>query len=196
VADISAQGYLLGDDFVPCRTVLWAAGVAASPLGALLGAERDRVGRVKVQPDLTLPGHPEVFVAGDLASVMQPDGRPVPGVAPAAKQMGRHVAATVRSRLRGGPDLGRAGRPFVYADYGNLATIGRMAAVVDLRGLQFSGLPAWWFWLAAHVFFLIGFRNRLSVLINWAWAYWTYQRGARIVLGADGPPAPPAGGGG
>lgn len=185
VADITAEGYRLGADFVPCRTVLWAAGVAASPLGALLGAERDRVGRVKVQPDLTLPGHPEVFVAGDLAAVAQPDGRPVPGVAPAAKQMGRHVAATIRSRLRGGRDLGRAGRPFVYADYGNLATIGRMAAVVDLRGLQFSGLLAWWFWLAAHVFFLIGFRNRITVLVNWAWAYWTYQRGARIVLGAD-----------
>ena len=183
VVDINGQGYRLGADFVPCRTVLWAAGVAASPLGALLGAEHDRVGRVKVQPDLTLPGHPEVFVAGDLASLVQPDGRPVPGVAPAAKQMGRHVAATIRSRLRGARDLGRAGRPFVYADYGNLATIGRMAAVVDLRGLQFSGLLAWWFWLAAHVFFLIGFRNRLSVLINWAWAYWTYQRGARIVLG-------------
>lgn len=185
VTDIGEQGYRLGGDFVPCRTVLWAAGVAASPLGALLGAERDRVGRVKVNADLTLPGRPEVFVVGDLAALTQANGRPVPGVAPAAKQMGRHVAATIRSRLRGGPDLGRAGRPFIYADYGNLATIGRMAAVVDLRGLQFSGLLAWWFWLAAHVFFLIGFRNRLSVLINWAWAYWTYQRGARIVLGGD-----------
>ena len=196
VADISAQGYRLGEDFVPCRTVLWAAGVAASPLGALLGAERDRAGRVKVNTDLTLPGHPEVFVAGDLAALTQANGRPVPGVAPAAKQMGRHVAAAIRARLRGATG---GAKPFVYADYGNLATIGRMAAVVDLRGWQFSGLLAWWFWLAAHLFFLIGFRNRISVLINWAWAYWTYQRGARIVLGADepgraGPPAPPAGG--
>ena len=180
VAHITADGYRLGPDWVPCRTVLWAAGVAASPLGALLGGEQDRAGRVRVNPDLTLPGHPEVFVAGDLAALHQADGRPVPGVAPAAKQMGRYVAATVRARLRGQAGLAK---PFVYADYGNLATIGRMAAVVDLRGWQFSGLLAWWFWLAAHVFFLIGFRNRLSVLMNWAWAYWTYQRGARIVLG-------------
>jgi NADH dehydrogenase len=184
VADITAKGYRLGADWVPARTVLWAAGVAASPLGALLGAECDRAGRVLVNPDLTLPGHPEVFVAGDLASLKQANGRPVPGVAPAAKQMGSYVAATVRARLKGQSGLDK---PFVYADYGNLATIGRMAAVVDLRGLQFSGLLAWWFWLAAHVFFLIGFRNRITVLINWAWAYWTYQRGARIVLGGAGP---------
>lgn len=187
VADIHKSGYTLGGQFVPCRTVLWAAGVAASPLGAMLGAPLDRAGRVKVNADLTLPGHPEVFVAGDLAAVSQPDGRPVPGVAPAAKQMGRHVGKTIRARLAGGE-----ARPFVYADYGNLATIGRMAAVVDLRGWKFSGLLAWWFWLAAHVFFLIGFRNRVSVLLNWAMAYWTYQRGARIVLGADpADPGPP-----
>ena len=186
VAGITDQGYLLGDRFVPCRTVLWAAGVAASPLGALLGVPLDRAGRVKVNPDLTLPGHPEVFVAGDLAAVSRPDGRPVPGVAPAAKQMGTHVARSLRARLGGG-----SAKPFVYADYGNLATIGRMAAVVDLRGLQFSGLLAWWFWLAAHVFFLIGFRNRISVLLNWALAYWTYQRSARIVLGQDRSTADP-----
>ncbi|MDO9092509.1 MAG: NAD(P)/FAD-dependent oxidoreductase [Rubrivivax sp.] len=184
VADITAEGYRLGDTFEPCRTVLWAAGVAASPLGAMLGAQLDRAGRVKVQADLTLPGHPEVFVAGDLASLQQANGQPVPGVAPAAKQMGRFVAAAVRARLRGKLV---AKKTFVYADYGNLATIGRMAAVVDLRGFHFSGLLAWWFWLAAHVFFLIGFRNRVTVLINWAWAYWTYQRGARIVLGGPTP---------
>ena len=193
VADITASGYRLGDRLtgseVPCRTVLWAAGVAASPLGRLLGAELDRAGRVKVNADLTLPGHPDVFVAGDLAARTQANGRPVPGVAPAAKQMGAHVAATVKARLTG---KGQPATPFAYADYGNLATIGRMAAVVDLRGLQFSGVLAWWFWLAAHVFFLIGFRNRLSVLINWAWAYWTYQRGARIVLGRDAASDPPS----
>ena len=182
VADITATGYRLGDRVESCRTVLWAAGVAASPLGSLLGAEIDRAGRVKVNADLTLPGHPDVFVAGDLAAVLQPDGRPVPGVAPAAKQMGSHVAATLKARLKGQPST-----PFVYADYGNLATIGRMAAVVDLRGLQFSGVLAWWFWLAAHIFFLIGFHNRVSVLINWGWAYWTYQRSARIVVGRDAP---------
>jgi len=196
VGGIDATGYRLGEQWQACRTVLWAAGVAASPLGAMLAAaatgadppvELDRAGRVKVLPDLSLPGHPEVFVAGDLAAVLRPDGRPVPGIAPAAKQMGRHVAAVLRGRLAGRPS-GAAG-PFVYRDYGNLATIGRMAAVVDLRGLRLSGLVAWWFWLAAHVFFLIGFRNRLLVLLNWAWAYWTYQRHARIVLG-DGSPAP------
>jgi NADH dehydrogenase len=180
VSEITDQGYRLDDRFVPCRTVLWAAGVAASRLGAMLGAPLDRAGRVKVDPDLALPGHPEVFVAGDLAAVSRPDGRPVPGTAPAAKQMGRHVARSLRARL-----AGRSALPFDYQDHGNLATIGRRAAVVDLRGLQFSGLLAWWFWLAAHVFFLIGFRNRVSVLLNWALAYWTYQRGARIVLGQD-----------
>ena len=180
VADITATGYRLGDRVESCRTVLWAAGVAASPLGKLLGAELDRAGRVKVNPDLTLPGHPEVFVAGDLAALTQANGRPVPGVAPAAKQMGAHVAATLKARLKG-----QTTKPFAYADYGNLATIGRMAAVVDLRGLQVSGALAWWFWLAAHVFFLIGFRNRISVLINWGWAYCTHQRSARIVLGRD-----------
>jgi NADH dehydrogenase len=160
--------------------VLWAAGVAASPLGRLLGVPLDRVGRVVVEPDLSLPGLPDVFVAGDLATVKQADGQAVPGTAPAAKQMGAHVAAMIEARL-----AGRAGAPFVYRDYGNLATIGRMAAVVDLRGLRFSGLIAWWFWLAAHVFFLIGFRNRLVVLTNWALAYWTYQRHARVVFGAS-----------
>ena len=179
VAQISAAGYQLGSQFVPCRTVLWAAGVAASPLGALLGTALDRAGRVKINPDLSLPGHPEVFVAGDLAALNQADGSPVPGVAPAAKQMGRHVAAAMRARM-----AGRNTSVFVYRDFGNLATIGRMAAVVDLRGLQFSGLLAWWFWLAAHVFFLIGFRNRISVLVNWGWSYFTYQRSARIVIGA------------
>jgi NADH dehydrogenase len=184
VQAIDATGYRMGGVQHACRTVLWAAGVAASPLGALLGAERDRAGRVKVAPDLSVPGHPEVFVAGDLAAVVRPDGQPVPGTAPAAKQMGRHVAAAVCARLAGEAE-GRpvALPPFRYRDWGNLATIGRMAAVVDLRGFRFAGLPAWWFWLAAHVFFLIGFRNRLAVLLNWAWAYWTYQRHARIVLG-------------
>lgn len=143
VANITDSGYWLGGNFVPCRTVLWAAGVAASPLGAMLGVPLDRAGRVRVEPDLTLPGHPEVSIAGDLACVLQPDGRPVPGVAPAAKQMGTHVARSIRAKLAGSRT-----RPFVYADHGNLATIGRMAAVVDLRGLRFSGVPAWFFWLA------------------------------------------------
>jgi NADH dehydrogenase len=185
VQAIDVEGYVRGDARVAAKTVLWAAGVAASPLGRLLGAPLDRAGRVQVAPDLTVPGHPEVFVAGDLAALMQADGKPVPGVAPAAKQMGAFVARVILDRLAGRA----ASPPFAYQDYGNLATIGRMAAVVDLRGFKFSGLLAWWFWLAAHVFFLIGFRNRLIVLTNWAWAYWTYQRHARVVFGGATPAA-------
>jgi NADH:ubiquinone reductase (H+-translocating) len=177
VTDISADGYKLGEIFFSARTVVWAAGVAASPLAQSLNVPLDRAGRVLVLPDLTAPGHPEVFIAGDLASVTQ-DGKPVPGVAPAAKQMGTHVAQTIKNRL-----AGKTTTPFHYRDFGNLATIGRMAAVVDLRGIRFSGWIAWWFWLGAHVFFLIGFRNRLVVLVNWIWAYCTYHRAARIIVG-------------
>lgn len=178
VKEISADGYHLGDAFVPAKTVVWAAGVAASPLGAMLGAALDRAGRVEVLPDLSVPRHPDIFVAGDLAALTQANGKPVPGVAPAAKQMGRLVAHNIRARLSGGKT-----NAFTYQDYGNLATIGRMAAVVDLGKLKFSGVLAWWFWLVMHVFFLIGFRNRLVVLLNWWWAYWSYQRAARIILG-------------
>ncbi len=180
VSDIREDGYQLGEDFVASRTVVWAAGVAASPLARALDVPLDRAGRVIVQPDLSIPGHPDIFVAGDLASVKTADGQPVPGVAPAAKQMGRHVGAAIMARLRG-----QATGPFRYRDFGNLATIGRMAAVVHVGKLKLSGLLAWWFWLGAHVFFLIGFRNRLVVLLNWAWAYWSYQRGARIILGDE-----------
>jgi NADH:ubiquinone reductase (H+-translocating) len=179
VQTIDAQGYVRQGERTAARTVLWAAGVAASPLGRALGAPLDRAGRVQVLPDLSLPSHPEVFVAGDLAALTQANGQPVPGVAPAAKQMGALVARNIAAQLKAQPT-----QAFVYQDWGNLATIGRMAAVVDLRGLRFSGLLAWWFWLAAHVVFLIGFRNRLIVLMNWAWAYWTYQRHARVVFGA------------
>jgi NADH:quinone reductase (non-electrogenic) len=181
VSHIDGEGFQLGEQFVAARTVVWAAGVAASPLARTLEVPLDRAGRVPVQPDLTLAGHPEIFVAGDLAALQQADGRPVPGVAPAAKQMGKHVAATIRARLDGKPSPG----PFKYQDFGNLATIGRMAAIVHLGRLQLSGVLAWWFWLAAHVFFLIGFRNRIVVLLNWAVAYWSYQRSARIIFGDD-----------
>ena len=183
VAAVDAEGVtLMGTDAprrLAARTVLWAAGVAASPLGAQLGAT-DRSGRVIVADDLSLPGHPEVFVAGDLAFVRHND-RSVPGLAPAAKQMGRHVARAIGCRLRGQP-----APSFRYRDQGNLATIGRMAAVVDIRGVHLRGVLAWWFWLVAHLFFLIGFRNRLVVLIDWAVSYWTYQRHARIVVPKDG----------
>lgn len=180
VTRIDAQGVMLGDTSHPARTVLWAAGVAASPLGSRLGAPLDRAGRVLVEPDLSVPGHPDVFVIGDLASVTQTDGKPVPGVAPAAKQMGRYVAATLKARWQG-----KQPRPFRYRDDGSLATIGRMAAVAQFGRLKLSGLLAWWVWLIAHIAFLIGFRNRLVVMLDWAWAYWTYQRHARIVTGTD-----------
>ena len=177
VTQIDAEGVVLGEERIAARTVLWAAGVAASPLARSLGVPLDRAGRVAVDPDLSVPGQPNVFVVGDLASV-QGDGKPVPGVAPAAKQMGRHAADSILARLQHRP-----APAFRYRDYGNLATIGRRAAIVDLHGLRFSGFPAWAFWLAAHIFFLIGFRNRAVVLLDWAMAYWSYQRNARIIVG-------------
>ena len=179
VTEIGADFVRFGDQHIAARTILWAAGVAASPLGKQLGTGLDRAGRVRVQPDLSLATHPEVFVAGDLASVEQ-DDKPVPGVAPAAKQMGAKVAHNILARIDG-----RKTTPFHYTDFGALATIGRHSAVAQLPRLRFSGLFAWWFWLALHIYFLIGFRSRLIVLINWAWAYFTYARGARIILGND-----------
>lgn len=179
VTAIDETGVSLGEQRIMSRTVLWAAGVAASPLGAQLGVKRDRAGRVEVEADLSLREHPEVFVIGDLASVMQ-DGVRVPGVAPAAKQMGAFVALAIRARI-----AKRTPAAFHYRDYGNLATIGRKAAVVDLHGLRISGAIAWLFWLMAHIFFLIGFRNRVVVMIDWMWSYFTYQRNARIIIGGE-----------
>ena len=181
------------------KCMVWAAGVAASPLGRQLaqavGAETDRAGRVRVLPDLTLPGHPEISVIGDLAAAQShapgKEPSPVPGVSPAAKQMGQATAANILRRLSG-----QTGQPFRYRDYGNLATIGRNSAVVDLTSplgaLRFSGYFAWLFWLFAHVYFLIGFRNRLVVLMDWAWAYWSFHRYARVVTGIVSPPLPHA----
>ena len=179
VSEIGENFLRFGDQRVAARTILWAAGVAASPLGKSLGGELDRAGRVKVQPDLSLAAHPEVFVAGDLASATS-DGKPVPGVAPAAKQMGAAVARNILARIAGKPTSA-----FRYRDYGALATIGRHSAVAQLPTMKFSGILAWWFWLLLHIYFLIGFRSRLIVLINWAWAYFTYGRGARIILGLE-----------
>ena len=173
---------------IDSRCIVWAAGVAASPLGRLLGeatgAQVDRAGRIKVEPDLSLTGHPEISVVGDLAAAMShvpgKEPRPVPGVSPGAKQMGRAAARNILARLAGRPT-----EAFRYADYGNLATIGRNSAVVDLATplgpLRMSGRIAWQFWLFAHVYFLIGFRNRLVVLMDWASAYWSFQRYARVV---------------
>ena len=188
------QGEGAAPQRIEARTVVWAAGVAASPLGRLLEVPLDRAGRVQVDGLLRIPGHPEVFVIGDLAAAQsqEPDGRlrPVPGVSPAAKQMGAHAARSILAAVRGRE---AALKPFRYRDYGALATIGRKAAVADLGWLQFSGYAAWLFWLFVHIYFLIGFRNRLVVLMDWAWAYWSFQRYARVVVEpATGQPPPPA----
>ena len=162
-------------DEIHSHTVIWAAGNAASPLGRSLGAEVDRAGRVLVQPDLTIPGHPEVFVVGDMVSITQ-DGKPVPGVAPAAMQMGPHAARNIQRVLEG-----REHVPFRYVNKGDLATIGRHRAIADFGFLQVTGGLAWWFWLLLHIMYLAGFRNRLSVLIEWGYSYFTYERGARLI---------------
>jgi NADH dehydrogenase len=173
--NIDAQGVTLEDGSkLASHTVLWAAGVEASPLGRLLDAPVDRAGRVNVQADLSLATHPEVFVIGDLASTMS-GGKPVPGVGAAAKQMGRTGARNILARMHG-----RETMPFVYRDYGMLATIGRNAAVGTVGGVQISGRLAWLFWVCVHLFYLIGFRNRLVVLFDWAWAYVSFERSARV----------------
>ncbi|MEW4569138.1 NAD(P)/FAD-dependent oxidoreductase [Tautonia sp. JC769] len=175
VTHIDAEGLNIGDERIDARTMIWAAGVAASPLARCLGGPLDRAGRVKVEPDLTLPGHSEVFVVGDLMAAFQ-DGEMIPGVAPAATQAGRYAARTILEQRSGKPR-----KPFHYVDKGLLATIGRASAVANLRGLKFSGLPAWLLWLFVHIFFLVGFRNRVLVMIQWAYSYLTYDRGARLI---------------
>ena len=177
VSALDALGVEAGGDRIAARTVVWAAGVAGSALARSLGAPLDRAGRVRVLPDLTVPGLGDVLVIGDLAFLEQ-DGRPVPGVAPAAIQMGEHAAGNVLRSLRGEPL-----QPFRYRDKGSLATIGRRRGVAVRGRLRLSGLVAWLAWLGVHVFFLIGFRNRLVVLLTWAWAYLTYERSARLILG-------------
>ena len=169
----------IGDEVLPAAVVLWAAGVAASPLGRMLGAPTDRAGRVLVEPDLSLPGHPEVFVIGDLASVKEAGGKPVPGVAPAAIQMGEATARNIGQSIAGRPR-----EAFRYRDKGNLATIGRVAAVADLGRMHVSGALAWLMWLFIHIFFLIGFRYRVIVMLEWAWAYFTQQRPTRLITGS------------
>jgi NADH dehydrogenase len=176
VTSVDERGVWIGEERIPARTVLWAAGVAASPLGAALATAVDRAGRVHVTAQLGIPGHPEVFVVGDLAAVPDEIG-PLPAIAPAAKQMGRYAALAILAQLSGRP-IG----PFHYRHFGSLATIGRMAAVADFGRIRLSGLLAWWVWLTAHIYFLIGFRNRLVVLIDWAEAYWSYRRAARIII--------------
>lgn len=180
VTDVLANGVDIaegaGTARLEARTVVWAAGIAASPLGKMLGAALDRAGRVMVNKDLSLPGYPEVLVIGDLTHI-ENDGTLVPGVSPAAKQMGWCAARNILARI-----AGKSTRDFRYKDYGSLATIGRRSAVALLGKLKLSGMPAWLVWLFAHIYFLIGFRNRIIVMIDWAWAYFSFQRYARIVL--------------
>ncbi len=175
VTSIGTDEVQAGDTPIRARTVIWGAGNAASPLGRSLGAPLDRAGRVQVSADLSVPGHPELFVAGDMASVTS-DGKPVPGVAPAAMQMGRHAARNIRRTLEGRETL-----PFRYVNKGDLATIGRHRAIADFGRFQVTGSLAWWFWLFLHILYLAGFRNRLSVLIEWGYSYFTYERGARLI---------------
>ena len=168
----------VGEQWIECDVALWATGVAASPLGRKLGAETDRAGRVLVQPDLTIPGQPNIFVIGDMASLKQENGQPVPGVAPAAMQMAENAAANI---LR---DVGQKQRvPFKYVDKGSMATIGRNKAIAEIGGWKFKGFIAWLMWLVVHVISLIGFRNRLYVLSSWFWAYLTRERNARLITG-------------
>jgi NADH dehydrogenase len=178
VTKITPGEVWVGDERIPAAVVLWAAGVAASPLGKKLGAPIDRAGRVLVNGDLSLPQHREVFVIGDLASLKDKHGDPLPGVAPVALQEGHAVAKTIAGDLRNAPR-----KDFYYIDKGSLATIGRAAAIAQFGKLHISGYFAWLAWLFIHVFFLIGFRNRLIVMIQWAWSYLTYERGARLITG-------------
>jgi NADH dehydrogenase len=174
-------------EVVEAQNIIWAAGVSAAPLTKTLGVELDRAGRVKVNPDLSVPGHPEVFAIGDIALVLQKDGHPVPGVSPAAMQMARHVARIIEDELSLPP--GQAPHPpFVYWDKGTMATIGRSAAVAHIGRFRFSGFLAWLTWLFVHLIFLVGFRNKLAVLLDWAYSYLVYKRGARIIFGSPDKP--------
>ncbi len=180
VTQIEPGAVWAGDTRLPATVILWAAGVAASPLGKMLGAPVDRAGRVLVPPDLSVPGHPEVFVIGDLAALKDESGKMLPGVAPVAIQQGRFVAKVIREELGSRPRTAT----FHYWDKGSLATIGRAAAVAEFGRIHISGFIAWLAWLFVHILFLIGFRNRLLVFIQWAWSYVTYERGARLITGS------------
>jgi NADH dehydrogenase len=179
VTNIDEQGVTVGAERIACGAVVWAAGGAASAAADWLGADRDRAGRVIVGPDLSLPGHPEVFVIGDTALARTPAGAPVPGIAPAAKQMGRYVGRRIEAALNGGP----APPPFAYRHEGDLATIGRNAAVVRIGRFSLTGFLGWAFWSLAHIYFLIGVRNRIAVAFSWAWDYLTFGRRSRLIIG-------------
>lgn len=177
VTRVDADGIEIGPERVQAATVLWAAGVQASSLGQNLGADLDRYGRVVVEPDLSLPGHSEVFVAGDLAHFAHQTGEPLPGIAPVALQQGRCIAQTIVRELQGQPRL-----PFRYLDKGQMATIGRNRAIVEMGRFKLGGFPAWLAWLLVHIYYLTGFKNRLFVILQWAWSYLTFRRGARLIV--------------
>lgn len=179
VMQCDAGGVVVAGERIEARTILWAAGVAASPAAKWLQAEADRAGRVLVGPDLKLPGHPEIFVIGDTAAVVDGNGKPLPGVASVAKQQGLYVARVVRARFKGVSSAPL----FHYRDYGNLATVGRKIAVADFGFLRLSGHLAWWLWGVVHIFLLVGYRNRIAITLNWLWAYFTFQRGSRLITG-------------
>lgn len=181
VTQCDAEGVVFGGERLAARTIIWAAGVAASPAAEWLETAADRAGRVIVEPDLTVPGQPDIFVIGDTAYASRDDGRPVPGIAPAAKQEGSHVAGTIRRRLAGET----ARRPFHYRHDGDLATIGKRAAVIDFGRFSLTGWIAWWVWGIAHIYFLIGLRNRVAVSLSWLWIYFTGQRSARLITQGD-----------
>ena len=181
VTQCDADGVALGTERIDAATVVWAAGVMASPAGSWLGVETDAVGRIKVNPDLSLPGHPEIFVAGDTSHCLGVSGTPLPGVAPVAKQQGEYLGRLLKARGQG-TDV----PPFRYRDFGMMATIGRKSAVAQLWGAHFDGLFAWLLWSAAHIYYLIGFRNRLAVMMNWIWNYFTFERGTRLITGLSG----------
>jgi NADH dehydrogenase len=177
VIGCGADGVTLDGGRIEAATVIWAAGVVASPAAMWIGAEHDRAGRIKVNPDLTVPGHPDIFAAGDTASILDRDGKAVPGIAPAAKQMGSYVGRVIAARVQG-----KSSPPaFAYHHLGELAAIGRKSAVVKLGAFQLTGFLGWLFWSAVHIYFLIGLRNRFVVALNWLWSYLTFQRGARLI---------------
>jgi NADH:ubiquinone reductase (H+-translocating) len=186
VTDITPEGVRIDDEFIRARTVVWGAGVRATTLNGRLGVPVDRAGRVLVEPDCSLPGRAEVFAIGDMAAFLHQDGKPLPGVSPVAMQQARSVAKNIVRSIAGRPR-----EKFVYDDRGTMATIGRRRAIAVIRGWKLSGRPAWLAWLLIHLVFLIGFRNRFSVLLNWAWSYVTYQRGARLITGPRLEAGPP-----
>ena len=181
VSALDESGVTLGAERIEARTVIWGAGVTASPAGRWLAADTDRAGRVKVTPDLSVPGQTDIFVIGDTAAASGTDGKPLPGVAPVAKQQGEYVARLLIAR-----EKGDALPPFRYRDFGSLATIGRKRAVIQMGRVQLHGFIAWLIWCVAHIYFLIGFRNRLVVAMNWLWNYLTFQRGTRLITGMEG----------